>query len=129
MKRMGIAERLAWLCQQGHGDELDELAAEAGAGPLVARIRSAVAAGGADLREQELGALDEALAGAGLESVTVPQSERGYRPLPAAPGHPVVHAWVCPKRACARAEPDDAASPAPWCQLGGLALERVRLPT
>jgi hypothetical protein len=126
---MGTAERTGWLCRQSGDGELEQLAAQAGAAPLLARIRAAALAGGAGPSDQDLDSLDEALARIGVVGATTPDSDRAYRPLPPASGHPLVHARVCPRRVCARAEPDGPDGPAPGCALTGLPLERLRLPT
>jgi hypothetical protein len=72
--------------------------------------------------------LNDQLTRYGLDGLT--ESTRDYRPLPGAPGHPVVEVFRCPHERCGRidAGPHTAADP-PWCAAAGRPLRVVRLPT
>src|ERR1700678_521793 len=126
---MGKEERIAWLCQQVNGDELEQLAADAGAGPLLARILEGARSDNPQIQEQDLDALDEEFAGIGIDALTIPEAVRGYRPLPGTSEHPVLYAWTCARQICSRVEAGAGGGQPPTCGLTGLPLVRQQLHT
>jgi hypothetical protein len=126
---LSIAERIASLCRLLADDDLQRLAAEAGAGPLLARIVASVNAGNQNLAalEHDLDALDEALARLGLDGVTT--SVRLHQPRPAAPDTPAPDlggGWTCPLEECSRVEPGAASSgPAPVCGFSAQPMQNI----
>jgi hypothetical protein len=126
---MGKEERIAWLCRQANSDELERLADDAGAGPLLARMLEAARSGNAEIQEQDLDALDRKFTGIGIDSLTFPDAVRGYQPLPGTSEHPVLYAWICPRQICSRVEAGTDGGQPPVCGLTRLPLLRQQLHT
>jgi hypothetical protein len=126
---MRKAERVAWLCRQADDVELEKLAADAGAGPLLAQILAAARSDSADIAEEDLDALDKKFTAIGIDALTFPRTVRGYHPLPGTSEHPVLSAWTCPRRICSRVEAQASGDQPPVCGLLRIPLQHTQLNT
>jgi hypothetical protein len=127
--RMRKAERIAWLCRQADDRELEKLAADADAGPLLARILAAARSASADIDEQDLDALDKKFAAIGIDGLTFPPTVRGFHRLPGTSEHPVLSAWTCPRQICSRVEAQVSRDQPPVCGLLRIPLQHTQLHT
>ncbi|MEO3857795.1 hypothetical protein [Acrocarpospora sp. B8E8] len=94
-----ISQRIARICEL-HGDDLAGFLAGTDAAVLLDRVVGVVRAGGSP-GEDELDALDDALAALGVDAGT--GGTRGFEPVPGlGGGHPVIEFWACPTGACDR---------------------------
>jgi hypothetical protein len=126
-----LSLRLAVLCREMESGDLQAVAAEMGAEPLLDRIIAALAGGaGPATLGPALDELDAALIAYGVPGGLVPPTWRNYMPSPAAAGapYPAIEVWACPAARCERWQHvDPAAAETPACAVDGTPLAKRQL--
>jgi hypothetical protein len=119
-------DRSARLCAALNEPGFRELVDGLGGTGLLDRIVTALGGGDDTRLAEDSAALEELLEHAGLDGLN--EVYRDFRPVPGAPGHPIVEVWACPTRRCSRVVADRAGE-RPWCVPAKASLRPFRLPT